>query len=296
MPRRDEWDKLLDEAALAFGGSVRGGLEHGNRIWVSGRRGGACSVYRSANAPGNRYEIAISPTEKIGEQQPSVIVEWIEREKAVNGRETARHYGEDSWPTLGFANYKSAAVFLSTVHQVRAKKLDPAKLPASKKGADPEDITDVASPEAGSGEENPLLAEYEAQTAGLPDSTEVYRWVRQRIGQNILRQRLLEIYGGRCVVTDLDVPSLLRTSHIKPWKESTDAERLNPANALLLAPHLDAVFDAHLASFDEAGNLILSDSLDEESRRQLGINGGRLRHAPSAEQRRFLAGHRARLK
>ena len=46
-------------------------------------------------------------------------------------------------------------------------------------------------------------------------------------------------------MTGLDVPELLRASHIKPWADcGTDAERLDVFNGLLLAPHLDAAFDA----------------------------------------------------
>ncbi|CAG9183858.1 hypothetical protein LMG23994_05246 [Cupriavidus pinatubonensis] len=37
----------------------------------------------------------------------------------------------------------------------------------------------------------------------------------------------------------------------------SNVERLNPANALLLAVHTDAAFNRHLISFDEDGRLLI---------------------------------------
>ena len=72
-----------------------------------------------------------------------------------------------------------------------------------------------------------LLHRFENQTAGLPCSTEAERLVVQRVGQGIFRAGLLEYWEGRCAVTSLAVPELLRASHIKPWADcGSDAERL----------------------------------------------------------------------
>lgn len=51
-------------------------------------------------------------------------------------------------------------------------------------------------------------------------------------------------------------PALLRTSHIKPWRDGTNAERLDGDNGLLLAPHVDALFDAGLPSFTDDGDVL----------------------------------------
>ena len=53
----------------------------------------------------------------------------------------------------------------------------------------------------------------------------------------------MEYWDSKCAVTGLAIPELLKASHIKPWKDSTDEERLDIFNGLLLAPHLDAAFD-----------------------------------------------------
>ena len=61
---------------------------------------------------------------------------------------------------------------------------------------------------------------------------------------------LMDFWGGRCPLTGITHPRLLRASHMKPWSACTDAaERLNVHNGLLLAAHLDAAFDAGLITF-----------------------------------------------
>ena len=54
----------------------------------------------------------------------------------------------------------------------------------------------------------------------------------------------------------------LRASHIKPWKNSDDREKLDGANGLLLAPHVDHLFDRGFISFSGQGRLLVSPKLD----------------------------------
>ena len=86
------------------------------------------------------------------------------------------------------------------------------------------------------------LRVFEAQTRCLPRATEAERLVIQRVGQNVFRDALMAYWGGRCAVTEVTEPRLLRASHIKPWARcETDAERLDVYNGLLLAAHLDGL-------------------------------------------------------
>src|SRR4051812_37743078 len=62
-----------------------------------------------------------------------------------------------------------------------------------------------------------LLHAFEAKTSGLPRATEAERLVVQRVGQDIFRAGLMDYWQGRCAVSGLAVPELLRASHIKPW-------------------------------------------------------------------------------
>jgi hypothetical protein len=88
---------------------------------------------------------------------------------------------------------------------------------------------------------NELLYRFKKESAALPSTTEAERLIVQRVGQDIFRRGLLEFWDGRCAITALALPELLRASHIKPWADcASDAERLDVFNGILLAPHLDA--------------------------------------------------------
>ena len=69
---------------------------------------------------------------------------------------------------------------------------------------------------------------------------------------------MMRYWGGRCAISGISEPALLRASHAKPWKDSTDAERLDVHNGLLLAVHLDAAFDAGLICVGEHGRILVS--------------------------------------
>lgn len=103
-------------------------------------------------------------------------------------------------------------------------------------------------------------------------STEARAWVRQRVGQELFRRALLEYWDGRCAVTGLAIPELLRASHAKPWKHANDTERLDVHNGLLLAVHLDALFDKGLLTFTDHGAAVLSPALPAEALMALGLS------------------------
>ncbi|MCY1451316.1 hypothetical protein D9M71_681760 [compost metagenome] len=53
--------------------------------------------------------------------------------------------------------------------------------------------------------------------------------------------------------------SFLVASHIRPWKDSDNAERLDGHNGLMLAPHVDRLFDRGWISFTDDGSLLALD-------------------------------------
>jgi hypothetical protein len=143
---------------------------------------------------------------------------------------------------------------------------------------------------------NELLKNFTEKTANLPRTTEAERLVVQRVGQDVFRDGLLEYWEGKCAVTGLAVPELLRASHIKPWADcETDAERLDVFNGLLLAPHLDALFDKGFITVVDDGAVVVSGALSGKSRALLGLDDV-LRVARLADgHRAFLAWHRTRV-
>jgi hypothetical protein len=72
----------------------------------------------------------------------------------------------------------------------------------------------------------PLLR-FRAETAALPRTTEAERLVIQRIGQNVFRDSLMGYWGGCCPLTGITESALLRASHIVPWSECNDEQRLD---------------------------------------------------------------------
>jgi predicted restriction endonuclease len=62
-------------------------------------------------------------------------------------------------------------------------------------------------------------------------------------------------------------------SHIVPWRESTDAERLDVENGILLSPLLDALFDKHLISFNDDGLILFGSQLSGEMQTRYGLSG-----------------------
>ncbi len=137
------------------------------------------------------------------------------------------------------------------------------------------------------------LRAFEESRRHPPDTTEATRLVVQRVGQDIFRASLLAYWGQRCAVSGLAVPGLLRASHIKPWADcGSDAERLDVFNGLLLAPHLDALFDGGWVTFLDSGQIRISDALDAASRTRLGLTGAEAIIGLTERHQAYLAWHR----
>lgn len=111
--------------------------------------------------------------------------------------------------------------------------------------------------------------EYLRDTYKAIERTEMKAIVKSRIGQGRFRKALIEYWRG-CAVTGCEETSILRASHIKPWRESTNEERLNPYNGLLLLPNLDALFDRGWISFTDEGIMLISSHI---TRTDMGILG-----------------------
>ena len=98
--------------------------------------------------------------------------------------------------------------------------------------------------------------------------TTVASEVKTRRGQSYFRNAVLNNFGGRCGVTQLDIRELLIASHILPWGQYPQ-ERLNVRNGLCLSRLHDAAFDMHLIAFDDDLRLLLSPRLKEALPRKI---------------------------
>jgi putative restriction endonuclease len=140
---------------------------------------------------------------------------------------------------------------------------------------------------------NRVADQFRRGTLHLPQTTEAERLVVQRIGQDLFRNALMDYWQGRCCVTGLAVPALLRASHTKPWaKCQSDDERLDVFNGLLLAPHVDALFDGGWISFSDEGTLLIATDMPADARVQLGISMDWTIRKLSPEHAFYLQFHR----
>lgn len=127
--------------------------------------------------------------------------------------------------------------------------------------------------------QNPKLSETEKQ-----------QLVKARIGQGAFRKSLIAMWR-KCCVTGCDYVDILRASHIKPWRDSTNNERLDKFNGLLLSPNLDALFDKGLISFTDVGEVLISKRLSISALNALGCpNNAKVRLRP--EHARYMVWHR----
>ena len=89
--------------------------------------------------------------------------------------------------------------------------------------------------------------------------------VKIRVNQGIFKEQLLCRYS-HCCLCNVTQKDFLIASHIKPWKDSDENERLDIDNGLLLCPNHDKAFDRGYISFDDNGLIIISDELDDINR------------------------------
>ncbi len=121
--------------------------------------------------------------------------------------------------------------------------------------------------------------------------TQKLQIIKSRRGQGIFKAQVRQIENA-CRVTKISNPRHLIASHIKPWSKSDDAEKISGFNGLLLAPHIDHLFDKGFISFEGNGDLLISDHLEkivlDKWHIEKNLNVGNFRN----EQKYFLEYHR----
>lgn len=92
------------------------------------------------------------------------------------------------------------------------------------------------------------LASHRGETAWSELETERILLAAARVGQHVFALHVLANCGSRCVFCGLSPSAfgakrMLMAGHIKPWKDSTPSERLDPRNGLAACPAHDVAFD-----------------------------------------------------
>lgn len=114
---------------------------------------------------------------------------------------------------------------------------------------------------------------------------------KARIGQGLFRERLLQV-EEKCRISGIKEPAFLVAGHIKPWRHSSNVERLDGENGLLLCPNADRLFDRGFISFSNDGVVLSAASISPDSLRLLGIEAGKNVGSFSDRQRAYLEYHR----
>lgn len=138
-------------------------------------------------------------------------------------------------------------------------------------------------------------AEADAQEAAIRGSaiteTEKDQLIKSRRGQGRFRSNVRAI-ESRCRLTGTSNAEFLVASHIKPWADSSNTERLDGNNGLLLAPHVDKLFDGGWITFTDTGDLLCADETVHEVMRTWGLRADGNVGAFNARQKGYLAYHR----
>ncbi len=128
----------------------------------------------------------------------------------------------------------------------------------------------------------------DANSAGS-STTEKLQLANARIGQGKYRDDLLKLWQS-CSVTGAKNPKILKASHMKPWRNSDNKERLNPYNGLLLTANLDAAFDNGLISFSGNGEILIAREFTDAA--DFGITPSMKLRKLDAQHQEYLTWHR----
>ena len=125
-----------------------------------------------------------------------------------------------------------------------------------------------------------------------PNTTERQSLVTSPVGQGAFRKSIFHRWEYKCGVTDFRDLRVLIGSHIIPWRDATDDQRLDVDNGILLSPTYDALFDRNLITFGPNGKIELSPSIDNAAFQQIGIAGKEVLKRPLTDGvRSYLNAH-----
>lgn len=168
-----------------------------------------------------------------------------EEKKFKSGEDSIFKYGQDTQKSYPRGGFCSAAM----KHLQRYQTFEPREIEANA-------IADRLT--SGKDVSTELLEHFDITKEGKDQVGKT----KVRIGQAYYRKMIVSLYGGKCCITGLDVPKLLRASHIIRWADDKD-NRMNPENGLCLSGTYDLAFDQHLISFDEDYRMIVGSEISE---------------------------------
>lgn len=125
-----------------------------------------------------------------------------------------------------------------------------------------------------------------------PNVTERTGLITSRVGQGAYRKRIIHRWEYKCAVTGFNKLDILIASHIVPWCESNDDERLDVHNGILLSPVYNALFNKHFITFENNGKIILSNTIENAAYKKIGVMGTEKIKDLSIHNQQYLERHR----
>ena len=122
-------------------------------------------------------------------------------------------------------------------------------------------------------------------------ATQKQQLINARRGQGLFRANV-RLHEKSCRLTQVSDPEHLCASHIKPWKDSSDSEKIDGSNGLFLAPHIDHLFDRGFISFADSGSLLISPALASTIAQSWGVVDGKNVGSFTEKQKSYLEYHR----
>ena len=194
---------------------------------------------------------AVESPERIGELYEWVLAQQRLGDAGMFGGEEPSSYWRGGFYSAALKSYQEFLILAP----YKQKLWDLAR-----EGDDPADLARRLN-EQEIGKDERLLVDRGVDYASREGKDRICS-AKVRVNQDFFRELILDEYRTQCCVSGLNVPEVLRASHIVGWAED-EANRLNPANGLCLSATYDAAFDRHLISFDADYRLIFSPVLAE---------------------------------
>jgi len=125
----------------------------------------------------------------------------------------------------------------------------------------------------------------------IPETTRL-ALVKARVGQGVFREEVSKVEKC-CRLTGVEDSDFLVASHIKPWRDSDNHERLSGQNGFMLTRTPDHLFDKGFISFGDDGRLLYAPRVNRAALAKMNVpeedtNVGRF----SPKQVEFLRYHR----
>lgn len=116
------------------------------------------------------------------------------------------------------------------------------------------------------------LEKWERERADVPiETTERLLVAAVRVGQHRFARKVLDNHQYKCVFCGMSGtiggkrrPRMLLASHIKPWRDSTDRERLDHKNGFTACPTHDVAFDTGLITVNSDLSLSYAPGIEED--------------------------------